>query len=394
MATFDFETPVNRTGTGNMKGAMQTASGENRNILVLSGAEMDFMTAPVIRKAVADFAMRGIYGFTLPDESYLDKICHWMQTVRNLEVKKEEIVPTLGTIMGLNTAIRAFTKPGDGVIIQHPSYYRHDVAVKNNGREVVSNLLQENDGIYQIDFSALEEQMSKEKNKLLILCNPHNPTGKIFTRDDLIRISELSRKYEVIVFSDEIFAEITFDSKKALSYADIDETYSIISTSLGKVFNFTGVNQANLIIKNPTLRDRYLKQRKTDHFGSLDPFFYTALHAGYSRQGYEWITQMCAHVWQNYQTIKNEIEKNLPYIGISPLEGGFVLWADFRRLGLSDSELQERMEKDAGILGDPGWEYGPGGSGFYRFNIAVPHSVVPVFLERIKILCESQHKIA
>lgn len=390
MEKFCFDVPVDRSGIGNMKGMMADTLPNKEQILILAGAEMDFPTAPVICQAISEFAQKGIYGFTLPDETYRESIVNWMKKVRNISVQAEDIVPTLGTIMALNTAIRAFTDTGDGVIIQHPSYYRHDSAVQNNGRNIVVNHLKERDGVYQIDFQSLEKQFADEKNKMMILCNPQNPTGKVFSKEELKQIADLAEKYDMIIFSDEIFAEITYGDHTAVPYASIDETHSLLCTSLGKVYNFTGVNHANVIIKNEELRERYLKQRKIDHFGSIDPFFYTALTAGYSEEGYQWIQQMKAQVWKNYLQIKNTLGKYMPEIVTSPLEGGFTLWIDFRKLKLNAAELKKFLEQDAMILGDSGEEYGSAGSGFFRFNIAITEKMVETFLTRLHLVYQKR----
>lgn len=389
---FDFDIPVDRSGIGNMKESFAAESPLGDRAVVLSGAEMDFATAPVIRNALSDFAKRGIYGFTIPDLRYQQTIQAWMKEVRNLKVEIDEIVPTLGTIFAMNTAIRAFTSEDDGVIVQHPSYYRYDAGIQSNMRRVVSNPMLEKNGSYSIDFDSLEQCMADKRNKLLILCNPHNPTGKVFTKEALKQIRDLARKYGVIVFSDEIFAEITFSNHSAVSYASIDPDNSIISTSLGKVFNFTGVNHANLIIKNAALREIYIKQRAKDHFGSIDPFFYQAVIAGYSAEGFAWVEALKKYIWENYCELKEGLTAVQPKVRLCPLEGGFVAWLDLRPLGYSDAELKEFLEMKAGIIGDMGEEYGAGGEGFLRINIATPRNSIITFVKKLTDACKSDKR--
>lgn len=384
---FDFETTVNSKSIGNMKSMMATEAGCPEKAVVLAGAEMDFATAPVITRSLSEFVKRGIYGFTLTDEAYLSAICRWMKAVRAVDVKADEIVPTLGTIFALGTAIRAFTQPGDGVIVQHPSYYRYDVNIRNNGRVVVSNPLIESNGIYSLDFHHLETLMGMPENKLLVLCNPHNPTAKVFSHEDLTRIAQLAKRYEVVVFSDEIFAEITFHGHTAEAYVAVDPEFGITSTSLGKAFNLTGVNHANLIIKNKTLSNRYCEQRARDHFGSVDPFFYNALIAGYSDEGLEWLEALKSHVWSNYRRICSFFEDRLPMLSVSPLEGSFVIWVDFRGLGLSDAELRHFLLNEAQIVADFGTDYNPGGNGFIRLNAATTSARIEAFLSNLEAAC-------
>lgn len=381
--TFNFENLVNRSEIGNMKNTLSNHA--SKNCLILGGAEMDYPTAPVIRKALSEFAQRGLYGFTLPDEVYYNAICTWMKKVREIILSPDEIVVTHGTIFGLATAMRAFTNEGDGVIVQHPAYYRYDAIIKKNKRQVISNPLKEENGQYTMDFSDLENKMMNPNNKLLILCNPHNPTSTVFDKNTLKKISALSQKYDVIVFSDEIFAEITFNDHNVVSYAKIDPQNSIISTSLGKVFNLTGVNHANLIIKNHILREKYLEQRNIDHFGSIDPFFYAAVIAGYSKEGYGWIKEMKTHTLYNYKLLKERFNSQMPILSISPLEGTYVAWIDCRKLGMDDESLIDFFENHVHTIVDPGIDYGYGGSGYIRINIATSHKQIELFLDNLEL---------
>lgn len=377
-----FDIPVDRSGIGNMKGAMANTAPQGS--VMLSGAEMDYATAPVIRSALAEFAQRGLYGFTLPDEPYLESVCTWMRRVRGMDaICADMIVPAMGTTFALSTAVRTFTAPGEGVIIQHPSYYRFDRAILRNERKVVSNLLLESDGMYTLDLADLEAKMADPENHLMVLCNPHNPTGRVFDKEDLETIAQMAKQYNVVVFSDEIFAETASPEHPVISYVSVDPEYGITSTSLGKAFNFTGVNQANLIIPNAKLRERYAVQRDRDHFGSIDPFFYTALRAAYTEEGYRWLSEMNLHTRKNYRLICHVLKEKMPLLSVSPLEAAYVVWIDCRKLCMDDRELQIFWE-NAGILVDPGDEYGPGGSGFVRMNIAVPTPWIEEMLHRLK----------
>ena len=379
--TYDFETPASRAGNGNMKGGM--GQGLPAGAVLLSGAEMDYPTAPCIRRAAAEFAQNGLYGFTLPDDAYRHSIVAWARMARNWTITPDLIVPTMGTIFGLSTAVRAFTDPGDAVIIQHPSYYRFDRAVVRNGRRVISNPMREEKGVYSIDFEDLEAGIRMNDVKLMVLCNPHNPTGKVFDRSDLQRIAALAEKYEMIVFSDEIFAETAQAGHEAVPYASVDPVWGITSTSLGKAFNFTGVNQANLIIPGEALRARYRAQQDVDHFGSIDPFFYNALRAAYTPEGLDWLRAMNAHTLANYELLRDALSERMPRLTLSPLEGTFVAWLDCRGLGLSEAELTAFLEQEALLFGDPGEEYGPGGSGFVRLNIATPRAWIEQVIENL-----------
>ena len=377
---YDFDKWASHIGNGNMKGSW--AQDMPRGGVMLSGAEMDYPLPEFITQAIADFAKNGLYGFTLPDKDYKASICSWMKLTRDRDVNPDHIVATLGTTFGLSTAIRAFTDENDGVIIQHPSYGRFDRAITRNSRRVISDPLIENSGVYSIDFAHLEEMMAVERNKLLVLVNPHNPTGKVFTAEDLQKIREMAGRYNVVVFSDEIFAETT-QGKQVVPYAEIDPVMGISSTSLGKTFNLTGVNQANLIIPSEKLREKYSKQKDIDHFGSIDPFFYTTLRAAYTQQGYDWVQQMNAHTREMY-TLLTEALQEMPLITASPLEATFVAWLDCRRLNLTDKELEHFFMEDALLWADWGEEYGPGCSGFVRMNIATTRERLTTALDNLK----------
>lgn len=376
-----FEEAANRSDTGNMKGAVaDRLPGET---VCLWGAEMDYPTAPCIRRALADFAEKGIYGYTLPTAAYTAAIRRWMKTVRNAEIEEDWIVPVMGTVYALCTAVRAFTDEGDGVIIQSPSYYRFDRAVERNGRRIVSDPLREVHGQYTLDLDDLEEKMSDPRNRLLILVNPHNPTGRVFSESELLAIRDLAARHGVIVFSDEIFAETAQPGHETRPYATLDSG-GISCFSLGKSFNFTGVNQANLLIPDRGLRERYLAQRDRDHFGSIDPFFYQALLAAYSDEGAVWLREMNRHTAEIYEMIRTRLEQEMPLLSISPLEGGYIAWIDCRGLGLSDGELRHFFEQEALICADPGCEYGETARGFYRWNIATPKANMEKALSQLK----------
>lgn len=375
---YDFDTLVERSGFGNMKGLETPEVLTRQGQISFRGAEMDFRTAPSVIAAIREAAERGLYGFTLQDEQYNSSVRWWMGHVRNWDVAPGAIVPTLGTIFALGTAIRAFTNAGDGVIVQEPTYHRYEMIIRSTGRVTVNNPLVETNGYYSMDFADLERRMSDPRNKLLALCNPHNPVGKVWDIRDLTRLAELANRYNVIVFSDEIFAEVTFDGHEVIPYCAVPggEHHGIVCTSLGKAFNLTGVNHANALIPDTALRERFAQQRKADHFGSIDPFFYAALRAAYSPDGLDWLTQMKAYVYDNYALIREYLNTHLPMLTVSPLEGCFTIWIDFRVLGLDDGSLEQFLEREALFYLDPGTQYGAAGSGFCRMNIASPRSCI------------------
>ena len=303
---------------------------------------------------------------------------------RSLKLSEENVVVTTGTVSAVNTAVKAFTVPEDGVVIQAPSYYRFDRAIRNQGRKVVYNPMIYEDGAYRIDFEDLKHCCEEAENKILLICNPHNPTGRVFTKTELAGMVELAQKNNMIIFCDEIFGELVSDVKAFHSLLTVSEKGIIVSTSLGKSFNFTGVNQANLLICDPVVKEQFLEQQKKDHIGSIDPFFYNALGAAYTEEGFSWIRKICALIENNDRMIREFCLREMPLIKPVPLQGGFVLWMDMRGLGLDDLALQRFMEQEANVGGDLGREYGIFGEGFYRLQIAASEEKIRRMLSQMK----------
>ncbi|HOY26193.1 MAG TPA: aminotransferase class I/II-fold pyridoxal phosphate-dependent enzyme [Mesotoga sp.] len=375
---YDFETLVNRENQGNMKYIYTPGIVKKMNLISYAGAEMDFKTAPVIIEALVERAKNGLMGFTLADEKYLESVRWWMRNMRGWEVQSDWIVPTYGTIHSVATTIRAFTVEGDGVIVQPPVYNRYEQAVRRTKRKIVYNHLIYRDGKYHMDFNDLEKCMKVERNKMMVLCNPHNPVARVWERSDLETIAFIAEKYGVMIFSDEIFGEITFNGHLVLPYASVagPESRSIVSTSLGKVFNFTGVNNANMIIPEPSTREKFRTQRDADHYGSIDPMVYTAVCAGYGPEGADWVVKMRSYLSENISMIREFFDRKIPAVTASEVEGSFVMWIDWRVLGLGEDELYYFLLNEAYMDLDRGVNYGTEGKGFSRMNFAAPRSKI------------------
>ncbi len=369
---FDFETPAERRGIGNLKAYLSSEAIRAAGIENYCAAEMDFRTAPSVIDAMAKFAQNGLMGFTLCDEPYQAAVQGWMRTQRSWQIEKDWIVPTLGTIFSVATAIRMTTAVGQGVIVQPPIYNRYEQAAIRLKRKTVYNRLLESQGAYRIDFENLELLMADPHNRLLVLCNPQNPIGRVWPREDLERIARLAERYGVTVFSDEIFAEITFDGHSCVPYGSIPGAarHAITSTSLGKTFNFTGANHANLVIPDDRLRAAFIQQRDADHYGSIDPMTYAAVIGAYSEEGARWKCAMVTHVAANLACIQDFFHQHLPQVRISPCEGSFVIWIDWRALGLDDAGLGHFLNEEALFALDPGVHYCQDQPGYTRMSIA------------------------
>ena len=382
---FDFETLVDRSMQGSLRDSITDPRLLAAGLPSFSAAEMDFPTAPCILEALRKRVDAGIFGFALCDQPYQDAVVRWMKMMRNWEIEREWIVPALGTIFSLSIAIRAFTAPGSRVLIQRPVYDRYDQAIYRNQRVPLNNsLILRDDGHYAMDFDDLEKKMALPDVMLMVLCNPQNPTGTVWKREELERLAELAKKYDVVVFSDEIYAEFCFLDQPVVPFAAIPAAmgHAISCTGLGKAFNFTGVNHANNLIPDPALREAFTTQRNRDHYGSIDPIAYTSVLAAYNSDG-AWNRAVNQLVLKNGDIIRDFFRQHLPAVKVAPQEGAFTIWIDWRGLGLTDELLFDLLEEKALIQTNHGSEYGEEGRGFCRMNIATPTVEIQKALERL-----------
>ena len=382
---YDFDKLVNRENIGNLKDTLTPNYIKEKGIISLAGAEFDFKTAPSVIESVVKRAQNGLFGFTLADNQYLESIKWWMKKARNWDIETDWIVPTLGTIYSVATAIRLTTKENEGIIVQSPVYYRYEQAATRLNRKTVHNKLKLIDGKYEMDFEDLERCMADENNKLMILCNPHNPIGRVWKEKDLEEIARLSNKYNVVVFSDEIFAEVTFKDNFTKPYISVKgaDKLGIVSTSLGKTFGFTGVNNANLIIKNEELREAYTKQKYMDHYGSIDPLVHAAVLGAYCEEGYSWMKQMRNHIESNVDYLQTFFKENLYPNKLYEMEGSYVAWIEWKGIDLKGDELDQFLKKKAFLDLEPGNEYGESLESFSRINLATTHEQIKLAMKNL-----------
>lgn len=376
---FDFNTRVNRENRGNLKALVFTPQCvKEKGFVSYSGAEFEFRTAPCIIRAVKETAENGLFGFTVPDSEYAAHICWWMNNVRKSAVKPEWILPVQGTIFAVATAIRLFSKEGEGIIIPVPGYNRYEQAAERLGRRSVLVPMKEETG-YFLDMAALEAVMAEPSNRLLILCNPNNPTGQIIPEKTLKEILGMAARHQVAVICDEIFADVVLGEQEVPNLTAIaEDSAQVISIiSLGKTFSLTGVNHANVLIRNEELRERFRLQRNADHFGSIDPTAYAALLGGYSQEGKEWLEELRQVIRTNDEKINEFFKEYFPAVKAYIPQATYELWVDFEGLGLSGEELFAFLEKEAYFSCDPGDEY-YGRPCMARICTAVP----PLELER------------
>lgn len=380
-----FDRKVDRTGDVFwLKNVLTPPQLQQQGLLSYCGAEFEFPTCPAFSRGVQEAAAKGLFGYTLPRGKYLERVQWWMKQVRHYCIDPAWVVATHGTIFSLATTIRMLSRPGDSIITLTPTYNRYEQAATRLGRGTVRVPMREEAGHYSIDWAALECAMAEPNNKILVLCNPNNPTGQIFPRPALERIAELSKTYGVTVFSDEIFADIVFDGKTVVPYTQAagKDAMAITCTSLGKTFSLTGVNHANVIIENDSLRQRFTVQRDADHYGSVDPMLHAGLLSAYTPEGYAWLEESRSYVWENYLLVASFLKENLPEVVVTKPEGSFVLWVDYEKTGLTAQALN-RMLLEGSFFGDEGEEYF-GKKTCVRYCLAVPRGELVRSLERMK----------
>lgn len=381
-----FDTRADRSGDIFwLKPVLTPQAVTEEGLLGYAGAEFEFATCPAFCRGVEAAAKKGVFGFTLPYGKYAERTVWWLKAVRDYEAKPEWIVPTHGTIFSLATCIRLFTQPGEAIIMLTPGYNRYEQAARRLSRKTAMVPLRETDGRYGMDWEALESAMAQAENRLLVLCHPNNPTGQVYTREELARVAALSRAYGMPVFSDEIFADITFEGKTAVPYVSVagPDALAISCVGMGKTFSLTGVNHANLIIENDALRERVKAQRDADHYGSVDPMLFAGMTAAYTQEGLDWLHALREYVWGNYLLLDEFMKKNLPGARVTRPEGTYVAWVHYEGTGLSAADIERLIAGEGRFAGDEGGEYFASPL-CVRYALAVPRGELARSLARLK----------
>ena len=386
---FDFDHAAPIEGWGSLKNFMTPAGFREKNIPTFAAAEMDFRTAPSVIEAVTRAAQSGVYGFTIPDDRYFEAVRWWMREVRGWEIEKDWIVPTLGTIYSVAMAIRMCCRPGieaGRMIVQRPVYFRYEQAARRMGIETVSSDLVLWDDRYFMDLADLEEKMADPQNKLLVICNAHNPVGKVWTEAELREVAKLSARYQVPVLSDEIFGELAFGGHRVTPYASIEEgrALTMTITSLGKAFNFTGVNHANVIIPDEDLRQRFVQQKYADHYGSMGIFEYASVLGAYCPDGRDWFYAARSYIEENANMVTRFFESEVPEGYLFPVEGTTVGWIDFSALGLKGEALTDFLREKALLDVESGIDYDEKCASFIRMNLSSTRKSLTDALSRLR----------
>lgn len=382
----NFNIVVNRKNTNCLKYDFAVRRGRPENVLPLWVADMDFKVAPEITQAIEKRVAHGIFGYSEVKEEYFEAVSAWMEQKHGWHVKEDWLVKTPGVVFALAMAVQAFTEPGDAVIIQQPVYYPFSEVIADNGRRIVDNTLElKEDGKYHINFEDFEQKVKENHVKLFLLCSPHNPVGRVWTKEELKKIAAICRKYDVIVVSDEIHEDFVFNGKHQV-FADLSEdakNRTITCTAPSKTFNLAGLQVSNIWIANPKLREKFKKQIAAAGYSQLNTLGLTACEAAY-RYGGEWHAELLGYLKSNLNFLREFLQTRLPEVKLIEPEGTYLVWLDFGSLGLTEEQREELLTKKAGIWLDSGAIFGAAGEGFERINIACPRSILKDALERIE----------
>lgn len=381
---YDFDTPIDRRGTSSVKWDNLDKSFGVDDILPMWVADMDFSCPKAIMDSIERRNSHGVFGYTTRPESLHESVVNWMKTRHEWDIKKEWLLYSPGVVTSLNLATMFFTEPGDSIIIQSPVYPPFYAAVENHDRIVASNSLVEKDGSYSIDFEDLEKKMA-DGCKTMILCSPHNPVGRVWTRDELERIGALCEKYGVLLVSDEIHSDLIYPEYRHISIATISkyvEQNSITCIAPSKTFNIPGLSLSAVIIPNPELRARF--QRAIDSVGisMSNVFGITAMEAAYTH-GEEWLDSLIPYLKGNLIYLLEFFDRYIPEIKVVRPQGTYLVWLDCRGLNMDGETLHRFIAQEAGVGLVKGVDFGSEGEGFMRMNIACPRPTLEEGLERI-----------
>lgn len=381
----DFDTVIDRKGTRSLKYDFAVRRGKPENVLPLWVADMDFQTSSYITDALEDMVKHGVFGYSESEEHYFEAVQNWMERHYNWHVKESWMTKTPGIVFALAMAVKAYTQENDAVLIQPPVYYPFKEVVEDNHRRLVNNtLVLGGDGTYTIDYEDFEKKIVEENVKLFILCNPHNPVGRVWTKEELERLGDICLKHGVFVVSDEIHADFAFERKHTV-FSEVKEAYrdiSMICTSPSKTFNIAGLQISNIFISNPEKATAFRRQVAAAGYSQVGLPGLVACEAAY-RHGDEWLEGVLAYIKANAEFTRAYLQEHLPRVKMTKLEGTYLVWLDFRDYGMTDKELDEKILNQAGLWLDSGAVFGKCGEGFQRINIACPRKTLQQALDRL-----------
>lgn len=370
---YDFDKTIDRRATNSYKW-----DSAPEGVLPMWVADMDFRTAPAIIDALQKRVAHGIFGYTRVPDAYYDAVTSWFSRRHGWDIDREWIIYTSGVVPAVSAVIKALTVPGDKVIVQTPVYNCFFSSIRNNGCEIVSNPLRRTADTYEMDFDALERCAADPRAKVMLLCNPHNPAGRVWTPDELTRLGNICLRNGVTVVADEIHCELVYQGFKYTPFASLSDAFmhrSVTCVSPSKAFNIAGLQIANIVAFDNDLRSRIDKAININEVCDVNPFGVAATIAAYN-EGEEWLNQLVDYLHGNYEAMAEFCRRELPEFPITRLEGTYLVWMDCSSLGMPSDALEHALLDDARLWLNAGTMYGAEGEGYMRWNIACPRSVM------------------
>lgn len=385
MTTYNFDREIDRKKTNSLKYDFAVERGRDVDVLPLWVADMDFQAPKPVLDALQNAVSHGIFGYSEVKGEYFDALYRWFDSRFDWQPKSEWLVKTPGVVFALAMAVRALTKEGDSVLIQPPVYYPFFEVIRDNNRKIVESPLLLTDGHYEIDFDDLEEKIASQNVKLFLLCSPHNPVGRVWTKEELQKLGELCDRYHVFVVADEIHCELVYEGHDYTPFASLSERFrqnSVTCVSPSKAFNLAGLQIANIIAADEGVRRRIDRAININEVCDVNPFGVIATIAAYNEGG-AWLDALRKYLWENYEYLCRFFEQRLPQYPVLPLEGTYLVWIDCRASSIGSDAMTLRLQEGQKLMVNSGTLYGPGGEGFIRLNIACPRTLLADGLERI-----------
>lgn len=374
---YNFDRVYDRKNTNSLKYDCAAARGKSGDLLPLWVADMDFRAPDAVLRAIKEKAEHGIFGYSEPDKNYYAALYGWFSDRHGWETVPEKFTVTCGVVFSICALIRALTNAGDAVIICQPVYYPFAESVTDNGRRLVVSQLKNDDGFYTVDFADFEKKIAENNVKMFILCNPHNPVGRVWTREELERLGDICLEHGVFVVSDEIHSDFVYGKNRHVVFPTVKKEYAqscAVCTAPTKTFNLAGLHIANTYIENDALRQKFIRELDKVGFSQPNIMGLVACRAAY-RYGGEWLDALKRYLESNLNSVRQYV-KGLKGVSLTEPQGTYLIWLDCRALNLSDGELSALFEDKAKLWVDAGTVFGAGGSGFMRINIACPQATL------------------
>ncbi|MCR5468325.1 MAG: pyridoxal phosphate-dependent aminotransferase [Lachnospiraceae bacterium] len=385
MGKYDFDTYLDRHNTDSIKWDFCLERKGRDDLLPLWVADMDFKLPDEILKDIEDRVRHGVFGYTDPGEEYKNTVRNWLKRRHGIETDNKSLSVVPGIVYSIGLAIRAFTEPGDAVIIQQPVYYPFKETIELNHRKVVNNQLVYRDGHYEIDFEDFEKKIIENDVKMFVLCSPHNPVGRVWKREELERLGDICLKHDVLVFADEIHADFVYKGYRHTSFLTLDDKYkkkTILGTSASKTFNIAGLQVANIVIPNEEIHRAFERENAATGYSQPNTLGMTATRSVYEK-GEEWLEELKEYLAENLSYVREFLKEKLPQVKLVEPEGTYLIWLDFSEVSKDHKELEKIIVDGAKLWLDPGIIFGRETALFERINIACPREILKEAMNRL-----------